>query len=305
MDILLGGAGSDTLKSMEGLDVLIGGRGNDSYLVNDPLCQIIENAGSGQGIDLVNSSIDYTLGNHVENLVLTGAAIMGAGNGLNNTITGNAGNNVLDGGAGADSLVGGLGDDRYIIDSSKDVVTERAGQGIDTVMSSINTTLRSNLENLILTGGNAIRGTGNGLDNLILGHTGNNVLKGLAGNDVLVGGQGVDLMTGGSGLDIFRFEALSDSGVGKGNRDQIQDFSLLNDKIDLSMIDADTTVNGEGDAAFAWKGSAGFSGIAGELHSVSAGRRTRIEGDLNGDAVADFQIELVGTLHLNSAHFVL
>ncbi|MFX6266238.1 hypothetical protein ABTF63_19350, partial [Acinetobacter baumannii] len=55
----------------------------------------------------------------------------------NNVLTGNAGNDVLDGGAGADKLVGGTGDDIYYVDNAGDQVVELAGEGNDTVNSSI------------------------------------------------------------------------------------------------------------------------------------------------------------------------
>jgi Ca2+-binding RTX toxin-like protein len=108
-----------------------------------------------------------------------------------------AGNDVLDGGPGVDSLAGGLGDDTYYVDvqSFYEVVTESAGEGIDTIHANINHRpyiLPDNVENLVLDGHTA-RGTGNSLDNTIIGNAYRNVLDGRAGADVMVGGDGDDL----------------------------------------------------------------------------------------------------------------
>ena len=67
------------------------------------------------------------MGANVENLTLTGSAVINAtGNTLNNVLTGNAAANVLNGGAGNDSLNGGLGNDSYVfgLSSGQDVITD-------------------------------------------------------------------------------------------------------------------------------------------------------------------------------------
>lgn len=190
-NVLIGGAGNDTLDGGAGADTLIGGTGDDTYIVDNVGDVVIENA--NEGIDTVLSSINYTLGANVENLTLTGTDnLNGTGNELNNVLTGNVGNNVLDGGAGADTMISGAGDDTYIVDNVNDVVVENANEGIDTVLSSVSYTLSANVENLTLTGTANINGTGNELNNVLIGNAGNNVLDGGAGADTMIGGAGDD-----------------------------------------------------------------------------------------------------------------
>ena len=85
-------------------------------------------------------------------------------------------------------MIGGTGNDIYVVDAAGDVVTELAGQGTDTVQSSVSYTLGADVENLQLTGAAAINATGNALDNLLTGNSGNNVLSGGAGDDTMIGG---------------------------------------------------------------------------------------------------------------------
>jgi Ca2+-binding RTX toxin-like protein len=151
-------------------------------------------------MDTVQSSVTYTIGADVENLTLTGStAINGTGNVLDNvllgnsainTLTGGAGNDTLDGGVGNDTLIGGTGNDTYVVAAAGDVVTESANEGADTVQSSVTYTLSANVENLTLTGAAAVNGTGNALDNILIGNSGANVLTGGAGNDTYVVGTG-------------------------------------------------------------------------------------------------------------------
>jgi Ca2+-binding RTX toxin-like protein len=235
-DSLAGGAGDDLLDGGAGSDRLAGGAGNDSYVVDAAGDLVVEDAGAG--IDLVLASLSYSLGANVENLTLTGtAALNGTGNALGNLITGNAGANslaggdgndslngaagndnlaggagddLLDGGAGADRLTGGLGNDLYVLDQAGDLVVEDAGAGIDGVQSSISYALGANVENLTLTGADALNGTGNSLDNLIAGNDGANSLSGGAGQDSLIGGAGDDNLDGGAGADTLAGGAGSD-----------------------------------------------------------------------------------------------
>src|SRR5262249_9077645 len=177
---------------------------------------VTENA--GEGTDLVNASITYTLPANVENLTLldSGGAINGTGNASNNSITGNSSNNVLsgldgndtlvggggddtlDGVAGSDAVRGGDGNDTYVVDNAGDQVTENAGEGTDTVRTTLASyTLGSNVENLVGIASTSQVLTGNALDNAITGGAANDTLNGAAGNDTLDGGPAAGPRSGG------------------------------------------------------------------------------------------------------------
>ncbi|MEJ1161679.1 calcium-binding protein [Prosthecomicrobium sp. N25] len=108
-NILVGNRGDNVLDGGTGADKLWGGRGDDTYIVNSTDDRVMESRHNGT--DLVKASVDFTLGDDVENLELTGTAIHGTGNRLGNALLGNSRDNVLDGGAGRDTLDGGTGND--------------------------------------------------------------------------------------------------------------------------------------------------------------------------------------------------
>ena len=86
-----------------------------------------------QEYDKVESSVSHTLGDGLDNLLLTGSsAINGTGNTLNNVLTGNGAANTLTGGAGNDIQTGGGGADvfAYAAGHGDDIITDfNAGQG--------------------------------------------------------------------------------------------------------------------------------------------------------------------------------
>jgi Ca2+-binding RTX toxin-like protein len=225
---LYANGGNDTLDGGGGSDTMNGGEGDDIFITDGG--DTIDDFG---GIDTVRSTVDYMLGDVLENLVLTGTAVSGTGNALGNTITGNASGNTLDGATGADTLVGGGGNDTYVTDGG-DVITENASAGTDIVKASVTYTLGNNLESLVLTG-TALKGTGNSLINSLTGNASANQLFGMGGADTIIGGAGADKLTGGAGLDKltggagadhFIFNAIVEGG------DHIKDFTK-GDVIDL------------------------------------------------------------------------
>jgi len=170
-DILIGGEGDDILMADGGNitfgvgsgvtggfqddvprqadDLFIGGTGNDTYILHSQQQTVAEFA--NEGTDTVRSTVDYVLGDQVENLTLLENLLIflpgpfsGTGNELANVLIGNSEDNVLNGGAGNDTLWGGSGiyRDSETIRSGNDIMIGGAGEdtylfnlgdGIDTI----------------------------------------------------------------------------------------------------------------------------------------------------------------------------
>lgn len=151
---------------------------------------------------------------------------------------------------------------------------------------------------------------GFGGNDRLVGGGGSDTLNGGAGNDTLIGGTGRDFMTGGTGADILDFNSVGEIGKGA-TRDRSNDFVHLIDDIDLSTIDANGSAPGNTAFKFLASKGAAFTGVKGQLHWLqvnapgTANDKTIVEGDVNGDRIADFQIELTGLKILTSGDFIL
>ncbi|MFZ4774383.1 MAG: hypothetical protein ACOYM3_03415 [Terrimicrobiaceae bacterium] len=174
----------------------------------------------------------------------------------NDTLLGWAGNDYLDGGAGIDSLIGGIGNDTYIVDNIGDVVVENANEGTDSLLTYFNVDLSSptqfggylaNIENFTLIG-SAIRGTGNVLNNSILGSGMANTLDGGSGNDSIDAGGGNDSVIGGLGLDSLLGNVGNDTLDG-GTGNDILDGGSGNDCL-FGGVGADSMTGGAGNDSF-------------------------------------------------------
>jgi Ca2+-binding RTX toxin-like protein len=336
-DYFTGGAGSDSFDGGTGTDTYTGGGGNDVYFVDHPADVVIEAVGGG-GFDAVYSKVNYVLraGSEVELLAINGLfssqpmtltgnelvqSIVGAtgndslnGLGGNDFLTGNAGNDVLNGGTGADVMAGGVGNDVYFVDQAGDSIQEAVGAGSDAVYVTGDYVLQggAEVELLAVTGAAASVGVilhGNEFGQSIVGGSGGDALVGGGGNDLITGNDGADMidggagndgLRGGAGADFFRFLSASDS---SGAGDSIYDFVSGTDKINLSLIDADTGV--AGDQAFTFIGAGAFTNSAGQLRAELSDGVMHIFGDINGDSVADLHILLYNAPSVNAGDFVL
>ena len=232
IEMVVGSAYGDTLASSTASTTLSGGAGDDVYVVGNASVVVVESTGGGR--DEVQTSLaSYTLTTNVEKLTYTGtAAFTGTGNASDNVITGGAGNDTLIGGAGADTLIGGTGADKliggtgndvFVVDNSSDTITESVGEGIDTVNTTVSAyTLGANVENLTYLGSGSFSGSGNALDNVIIGGADADTLQGNGGADILIGGGGADSLIGGAGQDTYMIDLNSGSDV-VDNRSQAGD----------------------------------------------------------------------------------
>lgn len=159
-------------------------------------------------------------------------------------------------------LAGGTGDDTFLVHAATDRITEKPGEGTDTVIADLDWTLGSNLENLTLkAGAGAINGIGNTAANTIIGNEDANRLNGSDGNDTLIGGAGnddlrgdagADRMEGGLGDDIYRVSNRGDLPVeraGQGTDTVYVTFSyVLPENIEAVILNGTASLDAAGNA---------------------------------------------------------
>lgn len=295
---ILGSRFNDTLTGSSVANVITGGLGNDTM-------------DGGAGIDTVDYSdatraitADLTRGSitgwgvdrvtNIENITAsrTNDSLMGSS--ANNVLLAGSGNDSLNGAAGNDVLNGGAGVDIVLFSSTATLAAsvnlslttaQNTGFGSDTLIS---------IENVGMGAGNdTIIGSNDA--NQLAGSAGRDTINGGAGNDIIIGGADKDLLTGGTGNDVFKFNNVAEPAIG-GNADIITDFTRGQDKIDLSLLDANLYVSGNQAFTFVTNFTA-----AGQLKFQNG----VLSGTVASAEVTDFMINLSGVTTLTASDFIL
>jgi Ca2+-binding RTX toxin-like protein len=301
-DQLTGAAGNDILRGGAGSDILRGGDGVDLVTYDDATSRVVVNL-------MIDGTVQHTRGSGNDSMTaienLTGSRyndVLQGSTGAN-IIHGGAGDDRIDGGTGADQLFGDAGIDTVgygstiggvTVDLNISIAQNTGGGGIDTLSGFENLSGSRYNDRLIGDGGVNIIRAGAGSD-IVAGGAGNDQLFGEGGVDYLDGGAGQDMLNGGTRGDLFIVSAATDSAVGFG--DIIADFHHAEkDRIDLSGLYGGT---------LSFIGTGAFSHHAGELRYALSGSDLFVSGDIDGDAIADFEIKLVGVQEIVATDFML
>jgi len=263
--VIYGQEGNDTIKGGGDKDTIYGGQGNDDlnggwdsdYLYGE------DGDDSLQGDSFLGQGDDYLDGGTGNDDLHGGwgkdTLIGGSGN---DYLEANDGDDSLDGGDGNDELDGGWGKDQLYGDLGDDVLNGNDGK--DSLYGGAdNDKLNGGWDTDTLDGGDG--------NDILQGDSfaakGDDTLLGGNGNDILVGGSGDNILTGGAGADRFVFtpsakfwnlievavstiqdisdkplvdlagDALMTLEEAYDAHDTITDFTVSQDKIDLSAFD--------------------------------------------------------------------
>jgi Ca2+-binding RTX toxin-like protein len=274
-DVLTGTAGDDDIIGLAGDDYATGGAGADAIAVGEGADFV--NGGDGRDVIYAGAGDDQVFAGAQADIVYGDAGA--------DRIFGDAGNDMINAGAGDDAVFGGAGNDLVVaeIGDGNDVYfgdDSDGGAGIDTLdMSAATANTTVNLGSGPLSNGTASSSqTGNdtiwGIENVNTG----------SGNDTITASNAANVMNGGSGNDIYRFTSASAA-----DGDTILNFEP-GDRVDLTAIDTNSAT--AGDQGFTLV--TGAFTAAGQLAVTFNGDVTVIQGNVDGDADADFTIEIAG-----------
>ncbi|MEP5567020.1 MAG: LEPR-XLL domain-containing protein, partial [Halioglobus sp.] len=204
-NMVLGGAGDDTIYGSDGRDIIIGGDGFDKIYGGGGDDRLF-----GDSVKLSDNQIQVSLG----------------GTDVTDIIEGGDGNDIIAGGGGADNIDGGIGNDlilgdggilQVLVEENGELVLEESGLGLPSasVWAAANITVTQSERN---GGGNdtiegddgddivyAGRGDdtvrGGDDDDTLYGETGADTIYGELDDDIIFGADGADKLYGDSGND--------------------------------------------------------------------------------------------------------
>ena len=281
-----------------GDDIISGGGGVNTVSYDSATSGVIVGLAAGvqktkgSGLDSVTSVHNLVGSAFGDSLKGDPGANLLIGGGGFDVVDGRGGDDVIIGGAGKDTLIGGTGIDTVSYVDATSKVTVSLGISVSQLTGGAGADTLSGFENL----------TGSDFGDALTGDNKANRIDGGLGNDLIIGRGGADTLYGGAGADTFQFLAASDSTVQLSGQDRIMDFSAAeNDRIDLSAIDANS--HSTADNAFVL--AAQFTHVSGQLIRVAQAGGYLVQGDVNGDGVADFGIFVHTATPLGAADFIL
>ena len=286
-DVLMGTAGDDNIIAFAGDDVAMGEAGADAVVAGEGADFV--SGGSGRDVISAGAGDDHVFAGADDDMVYGDAGA--------DRIFGDQGNDLINAGAGDDTVFGGAGNDLILAESGdgNDVYfgdEGGGGTGIDTLdMSAMTANVTVNLGSGALSNGTASSSqTGNdtiwGIENVNTG----------SGNDTITASNAVNVISGGAGNDTFKFTSTTAA-----NGDTIVTFEP-GDRIDLTAIDANTGT--AGDQSFTLvNGAPTAAGQLGVTFETRAdGDFTVVQGNIDGNADAEFTIEIAGHQNLTNTN---
>ncbi|WP_210485890.1 beta strand repeat-containing protein [Microvirga antarctica] len=275
-DLLDGGIGNDTLDGGLDGDRMTGGAADDVYRVDSRFDVVVEL--EHDGVDTVETTIDFALAQNVENLRAIGVRGMSlTGNNENNTIWGNAAGNLMYGLDGDDHMMGGDGDDQLKGDSGKNILEGGSGRDILDGTGGISIASYEHEKAAVtvdLSQSDSSRNTGEAANDRLLnisgvigttfsdnltGTAGHNILEGGEGNDTLDGGAGKDDMVGGKGDDTY----VVDNGLDFAIESKGEGIDTIKVSINYTLDDEVEIGIATGNGAITLQGNASDNAITG------------------------------------------
>ena len=286
-DVLVGSAGDDNIVAFADADVIIADAGADAISAGEGADFV--NAGAGRDVVFAGAGDDQVFAG--------GGADLVYGDAGNDRIFGDQGNDMINAGAGDDTMFGGAGNDLLVaeIGDGNDVYfgdDSEGGTGIDTLdISAATVAVTVNLgAGALLNGSVASSQTGNdtiwGIENVNTG----------SGNDVITASNAVNVINGGAGNDTFRFLTASAA-----DGDTILGFEP-GDRLDLSGMDANLVSGGDQSFVLINGAFTAAGQLAVSFETREDGDFTIVQGNIDGNADADFKIEIAGHQNLTASN---